>query len=96
MELEPDSVRYTYVYAVALHSTGRLEDARRLLERSLQRWPADRDLLFALASFQLEAGLTEAARQSVRRLLAAHPADRDANALAAQLGVTGGPGAAER
>ncbi len=58
-ELQPDSVRYTYVYAVALDSTGREAEAIGVLQNALERWPRDRDLLHALASFQLKAGQRE-------------------------------------
>jgi tetratricopeptide (TPR) repeat protein len=86
-ELDPDSARYAYVYAVALHSTGQAEKAIGYLGESLRRWPRDRDMLLALASLQAEAGRPEAARETARRLLEAHPSDRDAQAFAAQLGV---------
>jgi tetratricopeptide (TPR) repeat protein len=86
MELDPDSARYAYVYAVALHSTGQADKAIRLLGESARRWPRDRDTLLALASFQAQAGRLDAARETARRLLEAHPADRDAQALATQLG----------
>jgi len=86
--LEPDAARYSYVYAVALHSTGRPAEAVQRLEQALRRWPNDRDMLLALASFHLEAGRVEPAREVARRLLAAHPADANAQALAAQVGIT--------
>ncbi len=89
VELAPESARFTYVYAVGLHSTGRPAEAIRLLETALERWPADRDMLLALASFQLEAGRRDRAAGVVSRLLEAYPSDRDAQALAAQLGVSG-------
>ena len=89
VELEPGSARYTYVYAVALHSTGRPADAVGVLDRALRRWPNDRDMLLALASFHLEAGRLDAAREVAGRFVAAYPADPDAQALAARLGLTG-------
>jgi predicted Zn-dependent protease len=36
-ELDPDQARYAYVYAVALHSAGRVEDAMTVLKESLAR-----------------------------------------------------------
>jgi Flp pilus assembly protein TadD len=84
-ELQPDSVRYTYVYAVALDSTGREAEALRVLQKALDRWPRDRDLLLALASFQLKAGQREGAVATARRLIEAHPQDTEARALAAEL-----------
>ena len=83
--LDPGSVRYTYVYAVALHSTGRPTEAIQVLEQALQRWPTDRDVLFALASFQRDAGELAAARRTVEALLAAYPRDTGAQVLAAEL-----------
>jgi tetratricopeptide (TPR) repeat protein len=71
VELEPGSARYTYVYAVALNSTGAGAGAIATLERALKRWPHDRDMLVALASFQLEAGQLERAQRTARRLFAA-------------------------
>jgi Flp pilus assembly protein TadD len=55
-ELEPGRARYSYVYAVALYSSGRSDDALRVLKEALQRNPADRDILMALTSFRREAG----------------------------------------
>ncbi len=64
-QLGADEPRYAYVYAVALNSTGKPADALRVLERSTARWPADRDLLLALATMQRDAGKMEAARETV-------------------------------
>ncbi|MEZ5557763.1 MAG: multiheme c-type cytochrome [Pseudomonadales bacterium] len=91
-ELAPESARYTYVYAVALHSAGRPREAIRILEKALERWPADRAMLLALAAFEQQADNIEAARAAARRLLAAHPLDAEAQALAAELGVSTGTG----
>lgn len=52
MELAPDTPRYTYVYAVALHSEGRPQEAIRLLQSALGRWPGNREMSAALAAFQ--------------------------------------------
>jgi tetratricopeptide (TPR) repeat protein len=84
-QLAPNEPRYAYVHAVALHSVGRPADAIQVLERATVRWPADRDLLLALATMQRDAGRRDAARAAVQRLLAAHPGDRDARTLAAEL-----------
>ena len=55
-ELDPDRARYAYVYAVALHSAGRRDEAMSVLKESLARHPNDRDTLMALVSFSREAG----------------------------------------
>jgi len=56
MELEPDEPRFTYVYAVALHSTGSPRQAMQLLRSALERWPGQRDMVEALAAFERDAG----------------------------------------
>ena len=84
-QLDPGVARYTYVYAVALNSTGRAGDAIQVLERAAQRWPHDRDMLMALASFQLDAGKTQAARKTVDALVGQYPEDREVQMLDAKL-----------
>jgi len=56
MELEPDEPRFTYVYAVALHSTGSTRQAKQLLRAALERWPGQRDMVEALTAFERDAG----------------------------------------
>ena len=80
-QLAPDSARYTYVYAVALNSVGRAPDAIKTLQRAAERWPADRDILIALAAMERDAGHRDAARKAVQALVAADPSDREARAL---------------
>ena len=53
--LDPGQARYAYVYAVALHSAGRGEDALAVTKASLQRHPSDRDTLSAAIAFSREA-----------------------------------------
>ena len=55
-ELEPSSERYAYVYAVALRSSGRRDDALKVLKETLAKHPDDRDILAALISFSRESG----------------------------------------
>jgi tetratricopeptide (TPR) repeat protein len=63
-QLEPEDARYAYVHAVALHSAGRVADARRELDRALARHPDDRDLLMAAAIY----GGAEHGEKYARRL----------------------------
>ncbi|HET7204297.1 MAG TPA: tetratricopeptide repeat protein [Steroidobacteraceae bacterium] len=84
-DLAPDVPRYTYVYAVALHSTGRPGAAIELLEQAVRRWPTDRAIGLALASYQAGAGRREAARRTASTLLERFPDDPEVEALAAQL-----------
>jgi predicted CXXCH cytochrome family protein len=57
-QLAPEDPRYVYVYAVALHDTGKPEDARRALEHAAARMPGNAEILSALASYARERGDT--------------------------------------
>ena len=76
-ELEPDRSRYAYVYAVALHSSGRIDEAIKVLKENLARHPSDRDTLLALATFSRDAGDLGAALEYADQLARAAPNDRD-------------------
>jgi Tfp pilus assembly protein PilF len=84
VELDPEEERFAYVYGVALHSAGEVDEAIRSLEEAASRWPHSRDVLMALTSFQIEAGRTRDAKATARRLIAAYPADPQVRVLAAQ------------
>ena len=71
---DPANPRYAYVYAVALNSAGRTEDAIKALEASHARHPADRDTLFALVTINRDAGRTAAALDWADRLATIDPA----------------------
>jgi Flp pilus assembly protein TadD len=68
--LEPGNARFAYVYAVALHSTGRAEEAIARLKKALQTFPNDRDILAALVSFHKERGEDAAAKKYANSLQA--------------------------
>ena len=76
-ELAPEQARYAYVYAVALHSTGRAAEAMTVLKDSLTRHPDDRDILGALISFSRDAGDFATALQYAERLAAITPDNRE-------------------
>jgi len=84
VELDPATARYSYVFAVALHSTGQADESIRRLQQAVKRWPYDRDMLMALTSFQLESGKRQDAQVTARRLVAAYPADPQVRVLAVQ------------
>lgn len=73
--------RYGYVYAVALQDAGDTGAARDVLRRSLQQYPADRELLFAATTFARDAGDLDAALGYTRRLLDLDPRDQRAAQL---------------
>jgi predicted CXXCH cytochrome family protein len=62
---EPRNFRYNYVYAVGLWETGSKSQAVSELETTLARFPANRDLISALASYYQQMGEEE----KLRRLL---------------------------
>jgi len=84
VELDPATARYTYVFAVALHSTGQADESIRRLQQAVRRWPFDREILMALTSFQLESGKRQEAQVTARKLVAAYPGDPQVRVLAAQ------------
>ena len=68
-------MHYRYVYAVALHSTGKPDDAIKVLEEAHARQPNDREVLYALVTFNRDRGELEAARRYARQLLILAPQD---------------------
>jgi tetratricopeptide (TPR) repeat protein len=65
------------VYAVALHSLGRRNDAIGILKESLARHRNDRDTLLALVNFSRESGDIPGALDYAGRLARIYPDDRD-------------------
>lgn len=84
-KLDPDNAHYQYVYAVALHSTGKPDEAIQVLEAAHARQPNDRELLFALVTFNRDRGDREAARRYARQLLTLAPQDAAVRRLVEQL-----------
>jgi predicted Zn-dependent protease len=61
-------VRYAYVYAIALNSTGAPGQAIQLLERAHRLFPADKDVLVALVSIARATGDRGTALEHAREL----------------------------
>jgi predicted CXXCH cytochrome family protein len=80
-ELEPDRVRYAYVYAVALHSEGRVDESKRVLKENLVRHRGDRDTLLALLAFNRDSGDIAAALEYGEQLKEITPDDRELTRL---------------
>lgn len=55
VEKAPEEPRFSYVLAVALHDTGKRLEAMDQLKNALVRHPYDRDILFTLASYEIES-----------------------------------------
>ena len=81
LPLEPERVRYAYVYAVGLHSAGRGSEALTALKEISARHPGDRETLLALISFSRDAGDFPTALEYAERLAGMTPGDPDVIAL---------------
>ena len=84
-ELEPDRSRYAYVYAVALHTSGRLDEATRVLKENLARHSDDHDTLMALVTFSRDAGDIGTALEYADQLSRIAPNDRDVARISGDL-----------
>jgi tetratricopeptide (TPR) repeat protein len=84
-ELGPDSARYTYVYAVALNSSGRGGEAITALKEGLLRHPTDRDILLALISINRSSSDDVSALVYAERLAVIIPDDRSLAELIKEL-----------
>ncbi|MGI9203622.1 MAG: tetratricopeptide repeat protein [Woeseiaceae bacterium] len=69
----PDNARYAYVYAVALNSLGQPDAATKLLSDVKDRFPADFDIHWALATILRDQGETAAAREVAAGLAQRYP-----------------------
>jgi predicted CXXCH cytochrome family protein len=74
--LDPGDARMAYVYAVALHSTGKPGAAVAKLDKALVAHPYDRNILEALVSFHAERGDRAAAQKYALRLQSLSESDR--------------------
>lgn len=92
-EIEPTQSRYAYVYAVALHSGGRREDAITALKEALHHHPNSREVLQALVTFSRANGDARSALAYAERLTLIAPDDAGVAALAEELRRTVKPAA---
>jgi predicted CXXCH cytochrome family protein len=81
IELEPDRARYAYVYAVALHSSGQINESIEVLKNSLTRHPGDHDTLSTLVTFNRDSGNISAALEYAEQLSRLSPNDRELTRL---------------
>jgi predicted CXXCH cytochrome family protein len=72
-KLAPEEARFAYVAGVALHDSGKSAEGVEMLEATLMRHPYDRDILFALVSYELEAGNDASARSHAELLRELEP-----------------------
>ena len=66
--LNPQNARYIYVYAVALNSAGRQEQAIMVLQGAHNRFRNNTDILAALVAFHRDSGNQDAARTYADKL----------------------------
>ncbi|QGM45877.1 tetratricopeptide repeat protein [Methylocystis heyeri] len=90
--LAPEDPRMVYVYGVALHETGAADQAIEMLSRALAGHPFDRDILAALASYEMEAGNYAGALPHAERLAELEPEDRSIKDMVAELKAMIGKG----
>jgi Flp pilus assembly protein TadD len=88
-KLAPEEPRFAYVYGVALHDTGKHAEGMKVLQAALVRHPYDRDLLFALATYERAGGDPARAREHARLLRELEPQNREFARLAAEVGAEG-------
>ena len=74
-EFDPGSSQSAYVYAVALHSGGRRDEAMMVLKAALAKHPGNREILSALFAFSRQAGDTTAALGYAEQLATITPDD---------------------
>jgi tetratricopeptide (TPR) repeat protein len=77
----PESPRYAYVFAVALHELGERKRALKILKIAHDNFPTDREILIALSEYHRDAGEINAAINWARKLVALSPNDARARQL---------------
>jgi len=83
--LAPGDPRFAYVYGVALHDAGKRGEATKTLEAALARHPYDREILFALASYERDAGNVTKAAQRAKLLARLEPDNAELAQFAREL-----------
>ncbi len=81
VRLAPNQARYAYVYGVALHSQGSVAEAIAVLVKAHQHFPADIEILQALATMERDRGQFAAARGYAQQLVELVPEDPQAQAF---------------
>lgn len=69
IDLRPDDPHLNYVYAVGLNSSGAPDQAVRILEKIQRKRPTNREVLFALVTFNRDHGNTAAALEYAQKLV---------------------------
>ena len=88
--LAPDNLRYTYVYAITLNSTGKPDPALRILGETYQRHPYNREVLPGLASILRDRGRPKEATMYAEERVAVMPESAEAKRLLEEIRSKGG------
>ena len=88
-ELAPGYARFVYVYAVGLHSEGRIVEALATLKEAHERFENDRDILFMLARIHLKRDEREQAMIYAHKLDRLIPGSSPVQALLLEIGEVG-------
>ena len=84
-KLAPDQARFSYVYGVALSSTGKADEALSVLRKAHERHSGDAEILFSLVTMNRDRGEYGEASRYGRRLLKLRPGDASLERLVAEL-----------
>ncbi len=84
-KLAPEAPRFAYVAGVALHDSGKPSEASEMLKAALSDHPYDREILYALTTYELQAGQLESALSRASLLHELEPEDQQVDQLLATL-----------
>ena len=84
-ELAPEDPHFSYVYAIALNSTGEPQAAIRVLKTALQQHPYNRNILYVLTTLHAELQQIETALEYAEKLVTYFPEVQSFQQLQQQL-----------
>jgi Flp pilus assembly protein TadD len=84
-KLAPEVPRFAYVAGVALHDSGKPGEASEILQAALADHPYDREILYALTTYEGQAGQFESALSRASLLHELEPEDQQIDQLLATL-----------
>lgn len=79
--LDPANSRYSYVYAIALNSTGQGDAARDVLQEAQQQFPGDFDIGWTLVTLLRDQGRMDEAREQAALLDSRFPGNENVTGL---------------
>ena len=80
-KLAPEAPRFAYVAGVALHDSGKPSEASEILRAALSDHPYDREILYALTTYEGQAGQLESALSRASLLHELEPEDQQVDQL---------------